>query len=67
MIQIIFIIKTKILLMKKKVQQNSAQVANKQLNNYIIVGTNIKKIVIYIKFAQIYQNVQKIKIINTCY
>lgn len=67
MIQIIFIIKTKILLMKKKVQQNSAQVVKKQLNNYIILGINTKKIVIYIKFAQIYQNVQKIKIINTCY
>ena len=67
MIQIIFIIKTKILLMKKKVQQNSAQVANKQLNNYIIVGTNIKKIVIYIKSAQIYQSVQKTKTINICY
>lgn len=53
--------------MKKKVQQNSAQVVKKQLNNYIILGINTKKIVIYIKFAQIYQNVQKIKIINTCY
>ena len=50
--QIIFIIKIKILLMKNKVQQNNAQVAKIQLNNYNKLGIHIKKMMIYIKSAQ---------------